>query len=197
KGPGTSLRREVEVLTAAHARFAAHHVDHALEGAVVMRAGLGVGLNTDGAGPELLRTDARVVDGRLAIHARRLRRIAVERVAGDDAHAVVLPFRFVLVLVIVFLGHDDTSTARLLPPARRAGEALGLLGGAEQGLGLVDAFLLLGFGVGIGDDAGAGLHVHGAVLDQGGTQDDAAVELASGGEIADRASIESALLLLE
>src|SRR5262249_61468801 len=122
KGPGPRLRREFEVLTPAHARFAAHHVDHALEGAVVMRAGLGVGLNTHGAGPELLRTDARVVDGGLAIHARRLRRIAVERVAGDDAHAVVLPFRLVVVLVIAFLGHDDTFPSPLLPLSRRSGE---------------------------------------------------------------------------
>src|SRR5882672_10472866 len=41
----------------------------------------------------------------------------------------------------------------LLPPSRRAREALGLLRGAEQRLGLVDAFLLLGLGIGIGDDA--------------------------------------------
>src|SRR5262252_1124708 len=46
----------------------------------------------------------------------------------------------------------------------RTGETLGLLRGAEQRLGLVDAFLLLGLRIGIGDDAGARLHVHRAVL---------------------------------
>src|ERR1700730_14119610 len=85
----------------------------------------------------------------------------------------------------------------LLPAPCRAGEALGFLGGAEQRLGLVDAFLLLGLRIGIGDDAGAGLHVHHAVLDQRGAHHDAAVELAGGGEIADRAGVEPALLLLE
>src|SRR5262249_36887138 len=90
-----------------------------------------------------------------------------------------------------------TTGGMLLPAARRAREPLRLLGRAEQRLGLVDALLLLGLGIGIGDDAGAGLHVHGAVLDQRGAQHDAAVELAGGGEIADRAGIESALLLLE
>src|SRR5439155_17948262 len=48
----------------------------------------------------------------------------------------------------------------LLPAPRRSRETACLLGGAEQRLGLVDAFLLLGLRVGIGDDAGAGLHVH-------------------------------------
>src|SRR5262249_39620792 len=50
----------------------------------------------------------------------------------------------------------------LLAPASGAGEAARLLGGAKQGLGLVDAFLLLEFRIGIGDHAGAGLYIHGA-----------------------------------
>src|SRR5215468_6333035 len=69
---------------------------------------------------------------------------------------------------------------KLLSAAGGAGEALRLLGGAEQRLGLVDAFLLLGLRIGIGDDAGAGLHVHRAVLDQRGAQHDAAVHVARG-----------------
>src|SRR6185437_12323888 len=59
--------------------------------------------------------------------------------------------------------HFGSAIAKLpllLPAPRRAREAAGLFGGAEQGLGLVDAFLLLGFRIGVGDDAGAGLHVH-------------------------------------
>src|SRR5262245_37427641 len=91
-----------------------------------------------------------------------------------------------------------TSSLRaLLCPPRRTREAFGLLRGAEQRFGLVHAFLLLGLGIGVGDDAGARLHVHLAVLDQRRAQHDAAVELAGGGEIADRAGIEAALLLFE
>jgi len=47
-------------------------------------------------------------------------------------------------------------------------EALGLLGGAKQRLRLVDALLLFELRIGIGDDAGSGLNVHDAVLDQRG-----------------------------
>src|SRR5215470_7675900 len=86
---------------------------------------------------------------------------------------------------------------RLLPPLSRAGEAARLLGGAEQRLRLVDAFLLLVLRIGVGDHAGAGLHVHAAVLDERGAQHDAGVHLAGGGEIADAARIEAALLLLQ
>src|SRR5262249_56862 len=83
--------------------------------------------------------------------------------------------------------------APLLPGLGGAGEAARLLGGAKQRLGLVYAFLLLGGGIGIGDDAGAGLHVDRAVLDQRGAQHDAGVHLAGGGEIADAPGIEAAL----
>ena len=58
-------------------------------------------------------------------------------------------------------------------------------GSAEQSPRLVDAFLLLGGGIAIRDDAGAGLHVHGAVLDQRGAQGDAGVHVAVGVEITD------------
>ncbi|MGY4344768.1 hypothetical protein ACVWXM_001232 [Bradyrhizobium sp. GM7.3] len=39
--------------------------------AVVMRAGLGVGLDADRARPQFLRTDAREIDRGRAVHARR------------------------------------------------------------------------------------------------------------------------------
>ena len=59
-----------------------HDIDHALEVAVVMRAGLGIGMDVHGACPELLRADAGEVDRRLAVHAGRLRGIRVERSPG-------------------------------------------------------------------------------------------------------------------
>ena len=77
--------------------------------------------------------------------------------------------------------------------ASQAGKTHGLIGGAEQGLGLVDAFLMLVFGNAVGDDAGAGLDIHLAVLDDGGAQHDAGVHVAIGGEIADAAGIDAAL----
>src|ERR1700704_3404254 len=76
--------------------------------------------------------------------------------------------------VIVFL------CALSLPASSSAREALGFLGGAEQRLGLVHAFLLLGLRIGIGNDAGAGLHIHGAVLDERGAQHDRGVHVARG-----------------
>src|SRR6185312_5152956 len=94
---GPRFGDEFEMLAPAHARLSAQHVDHALERAVMMRAGLGIRMDMDGAGPDLLRTDAGVVDRRLAVHPGRLRGVGVERIAGDDPHAVMLPFRLVLV----------------------------------------------------------------------------------------------------
>src|SRR6476661_7964933 len=88
-------------------------------------------------------------------------------------------------------------TAMSLPPFCGAGEAFCFLGRAEQGLGLVHAFLLFGLRIGIGDDPGAGLHVHATVLDERRAQHDRGVHVAGGGEIADRAGIEAALLLLQ
>src|SRR5256714_6309318 len=86
---------------------------------------------------------------------------------------------------------------RLLPASCRARESARFLRCAEERLGLVDTFLLLGLRIGIGHDAGAGLHVHHAVLHQRGAQHDGGVHLAGGGEIADRAGVESALVLLQ
>ena len=92
KSPGPGLGDEFELLAPAHPRLAAHHVDHALQFAMMVRAGLGVGMDRDRAGPDLLRADAGMVDRRLAVHAGRLRGVGIERVARDDPHAVMLPF---------------------------------------------------------------------------------------------------------
>ena len=42
KSPGLGLGDELQVLAPAHAGLAAHHVDHAFQRAVVVRAGLGI-----------------------------------------------------------------------------------------------------------------------------------------------------------
>ena len=49
-------------------------------GAVVVRAGLRLRMDHDGAGPELLRAGTGVRDRRGAVHAGRLRRVGVELV---------------------------------------------------------------------------------------------------------------------
>ncbi len=105
---GAGLGGELEPLAPAHAGLAADHVDHALERAVVVGAGLGVGLDAHGAGPQLLRADARVVDRGLAVHAGCLRGIAIERLARNDAHAVVLPF-----FVVVVMCHGSASSGNV------------------------------------------------------------------------------------
>ena len=81
--------------------------------------------------------------------------------------------------------------------APAAGEADGLLGGADQGARLVAALLVLGLGVAVGDHAAARLDVHAPVLDQRGPQRDAGVHRAVGGEVADGTGVEAAPLGLQ
>ena len=66
---------------------------------------------------------------------------------------------------------------QLLPAPSGAGEAFGLLGDAEQRLRLLDVFLLFEGRIRIADEAGAGLDIRDAVLDQ-------SVHIAAGGEVA-------------
>src|SRR5215471_14915376 len=94
-------------------------------------------------------------------------------------------------------GAPRSHRSSLLPAFAGVSETSRFFSSAEQRLGLVDAFLLLERGIGVGDNAGPGLHVHDAVLDQGGAQHDAGVHLAGGREIADRTGIDAALFLLQ
>src|SRR3954462_14283288 len=77
-------------------------------------------------------------------------------------------------------------------PARSAGKTLGFLRGSKQRFCFIDALLLLGFCIGIGNNASASLHVHHPILDERGAQSNTAVELAGGGEIAHRSRIYAA-----
>ncbi|GJE46202.1 hypothetical protein AEGHOMDF_5402 [Methylobacterium soli] len=91
---GARLGDVFEPLAPAHPGAARDDVDHALEHPVVVHAGLGVGLDRHGAGPDLLRTHARVVDRRLAEHAGRLGGVRIELAARDHPNPVMLPARF-------------------------------------------------------------------------------------------------------
>jgi hypothetical protein len=48
-------------------------------------------MNGDGTSPQLARPGSRVRDRRGSRHAWSLRRVQVERVAGDNAYAVIAP----------------------------------------------------------------------------------------------------------
>src|SRR5262249_48197303 len=147
----TGFGAEFKPLAPAHARLAAHHVDDALQLAVVMCPGLGVGADVYGACPNLLGADAGIVDRGLAIHARRLRGVGFGSMPRNPAPAVVLPFGCpfavgfgVHVVALVYGRHAQaTPGSSLLSPPRCVRKSFGLFRGAEQRLGLVDAFLLL------------------------------------------------------
>src|SRR5260221_4049627 len=87
----TRLGRELEPVTPSHPGPATHDVDHALQGTVVMCAGLRIRLNDHRPGPELLGTGPRRVDRCGAIHPRRLWRGYVEVVGVDHAENVEPP----------------------------------------------------------------------------------------------------------
>src|SRR5438270_687349 len=99
---------ELQVLAPAHAGLAADHIDHAFQRPVVMRPGLGIGVNADRTGPDLLGADASGVDRSGSIHARGLRRVRVELIAFDHPHAVVPPVhraRGRCLMVMLVLAH--------------------------------------------------------------------------------------------
>ena len=85
------LGDELQLVAPAHAGLALEHIDDAFEVPVVVRAGLGVGVDRHRARPDFFRADAGEVDRRLAVHARSLRGVGIERARGDHPHAVVLP----------------------------------------------------------------------------------------------------------
>ena len=74
---------------------------------MVMRAGLGVGVDGDGPCPQLLGTNSRKVDRGGSVHSWGLRRSGVEAVRRDHLHAGVAPSirrglgRGVMVMVVV------------------------------------------------------------------------------------------------
>ena len=85
------LGDEFQFIAPAHAGLAAHDIDHAFQRPVVMRAGLGVGVDVDRPGPDFLSADAGFVDRGGAVHAGGLRGVGVELIGLDHPHAVRAP----------------------------------------------------------------------------------------------------------
>src|SRR5215468_910597 len=73
--------------------------------------------------------------------------------------------------------------------SRPLGKAHGLLRRLEQSAGFIVALLLFRRGIAVGDNSGARLHVDRAILDERRAQNDAAVHLAVGREVAHAASV--------
>lgn len=67
----------------------------------------------------------------------------------------------------------------------------------QQCFGFVDGFHVFAVGVAVGDDAGAGLDVEFALVDDGGAQGDAGVHgLAIGGKVPDAPAVGAASIRL-
>src|SRR5499427_5016967 len=88
---GARLGHELQSVAPPHAGPPGHDVDHAFQGTVVMRAGLGTGLDYYGTGPDLLSPGRCAADRGFAIHAGRLRRVRVELALPHDPHAGLAP----------------------------------------------------------------------------------------------------------
>jgi hypothetical protein len=114
---GACLRGEFQAITPLHPRPARDDIDHALDGAMMVRTGLRFRMDHDGACPEPFRTGARLRDRGGAVHSGRLRRVGVEFAGADDAHAVVPPGRcrgHGNSLLFAFDGHSTQSRSSAL-----------------------------------------------------------------------------------
>src|SRR5262249_23032226 len=87
----SSLGDEFQMIAPAHASHAVDHVDDALEIAMVVRAGLGPGIDSDGSGPEPAGARLSGGHGRTPPHAERLGGRIVEFVRANDAHTIRTP----------------------------------------------------------------------------------------------------------
>jgi hypothetical protein len=91
------------MLAPAHPRPAFEDIDHALEVPVVVRSGLGVGVDLNRARPDLLRPDPGEIDCGGAVHAGCLRGVRVELIARDHLDAVRLPIDRLVPLLLAHI----------------------------------------------------------------------------------------------
>ncbi|ESZ02477.1 hypothetical protein X737_38370 [Mesorhizobium sp. L48C026A00] len=100
---GTGFRDIFQVVAPAHARLALDHIDDAFQIAVVMRAGLGVGVDGHRAGPDLFGTRPRLADRRRPVHARRLGGVGVERIPRDDFYPILAPVDRRVIMIMLMM----------------------------------------------------------------------------------------------
>ena len=105
---GSGFSGELEMIAPTHASAAFDDVDDALELAVMMRPGFGVGMDGDRARPEFRGPSSRVSDGSSAIHSRRLRRVRIEFTRVNNANSVMFPIR----LIVSHIGDSLPTTKR-------------------------------------------------------------------------------------
>ena len=82
-----------EVLTPSHSGPASDDIKYSFKFAVMMRAGLRIGLDDHGAGPELTRADAGVSDGGGSAHAGSLWRVRIEFAGANNTDPLTLPIK--------------------------------------------------------------------------------------------------------
>src|SRR3990170_4754666 len=130
--------------------------------------------------------------GRTRSSVSRVRRAEEQRTSSGSMprSAIALPMSGASVTPRV-------ASDRSLTAFGARGKAHGFVRGLEQGARLAHAFGLLALRHRVGDDARAGPHIHGAVLYHRGSEYDAAIHLAAGGEISHTARIRSARLILK
>src|SRR4029078_10445867 len=80
-----------EVFAPAHPRAPFNDEDHALQLAMMMRAGFCIRFDPDRACPDFLRSRASLIDRRRPRHAGRLCGIGVKLIAGNYTDAVLAP----------------------------------------------------------------------------------------------------------
>src|SRR5882757_6213347 len=80
---------------------------------------------------------------------------------------------------------DEGAAEVWLPDGLRPGD------GGHHAHGFIDAFLVFARGDGVGDDAGAGLDVGFAVLEDDGAQGDAGVGVSVEAEVANGAGVDA------
>src|ERR1700730_9947270 len=89
--PRRGLCDEFQAIAPAQAGKAADYVDHAFEIPVMMRSGLGVGVDGYRAGPQFRQTGYVRGDGRAPVHAERLSGGIVQLDGPNNPHAICAP----------------------------------------------------------------------------------------------------------
>ena len=84
KVPGPGFLGKFQLVAPAHSNSALDDVENSLQFSMVMRPGLGIGLNQHSTGPQSVCSSSRMGDGGSARHARCLWRIQIKLIRMND-----------------------------------------------------------------------------------------------------------------